>query len=579
MNFIQIHSYYEPYLQQFYERQPELREASYATQMEAIITDGFTGCHIITPYLHQYGATATLIIANNPYTQEQWARENNFSAYTAHDWQHSIVAKQIETLRPEMLYISHPIGYDSAFLRHVAWQPSFVFGWRSADIPKDLDVSAFHLMLTSCEPCYKGLLEHGAQAVEYHSPGIPDSVWDAVKDTAVEEDVTFVGQWSHAHKRRAEYLKAIGKSPLGFKGEFSIAYHLLVANPEELPASVAMHNKGPVYGLDMYRALRRARIGINGIIDFAGKEAGNMRMFEVTASGALLLTEEDPSIDKYFEPGKELVTFKDSADLIDKIYYFLEHSEEREAIARRGRERCYAEHSLSQKVKQMVQLIEQYCTTASTSLSVPAPKKQNQPYSKVELLDAATQASALTLQALQEFKNHKPKEALETTTIEEPDESVSEALKKLEKREEILSLKNLGFALYPKEQPMSTVPQVQKPEPKVSKRAKLQVITSTTLAPVSPLLIHLRPAGDNEPEAVQRMLQETLRRIDFDPQAALACVEIAEHMAAYHENVHYLKGLCHLKLGMPQNAKECFRNELRLFPHKTEVEALLKELS
>ncbi len=41
----------------------------------------------------------------------------------------------------------------------------------------------------------------------------------------------------------------------------------------------------------MYQVLRRSRITLNSHIDLAGREAGNMRLFEATGVGAFLLTD------------------------------------------------------------------------------------------------------------------------------------------------------------------------------------------------------------------------------------------------------------------------------------------------
>lgn len=399
MKLLQIHSYYEPYLSYFYSRNPALVTSSFNEQIQALIDDGFTGCHIITPYMAEHSIFGQLIVANCPFSQQAWAKENGFTNYSEGNWQSTIVAKQIETIRPDILYISHPIGYDSTFLRQLSWKPKFIFGWRAADIPADMDVSTFDLMLTSCTVCKEALHNHGASVVELHSPGIPDCTWSLVKDTPMDTDVTFVGQWSESHQRRAAYLKEVGKSPLGFRGEFSIAYHLLNPNIAQLPTGVAMYNRGPIFGIDMYRALRRAKIGLNGIIDFAGKEAGNMRMFEVTSVGSLLLTEHDDSVSRYFIPGEEVVTFKDIPDLIDKIYYYLEHEEERRAIAERGRLRCQAEHSLSQKVKRLYGILQTHCPAlfGETSFQPLACHK--------ERASTGVTAVDLTRQALLQFNS------------------------------------------------------------------------------------------------------------------------------------------------------------------------------
>jgi spore maturation protein CgeB len=46
-----------------------------------------------------------------------------------------------------------------------------------------------------------------------------------------------------------------------------------------------------LYGLDAYAAIAKSRIVFNGAVDMAGEDRGNMRCFEATGGGAVLLTD------------------------------------------------------------------------------------------------------------------------------------------------------------------------------------------------------------------------------------------------------------------------------------------------
>lgn len=78
------------------------------------------------------------------------------------------------------------------------------------------------------------------------------------------------------------------------------------------------------------------------------------RTFEVPACGGFLLTgRSDEDISQYYEPGKEVVVFENTDDLIEKSRYYVEHTVEREAIARAGYERTLKEHTYEQRFKQI----------------------------------------------------------------------------------------------------------------------------------------------------------------------------------------------------------------------------------
>ncbi|MCL4552087.1 MAG: glycosyltransferase [Candidatus Marsarchaeota archaeon] len=64
----------------------------------------------------------------------------------------------------------------------------------------------------------------------------------------------------------------------------------------------------------------------------------NMRVFEGTACGALMLTDSVANgLEELFVLGREVVTYRDDADMLDMITYYLAHEEERAHIA----EACY----------------------------------------------------------------------------------------------------------------------------------------------------------------------------------------------------------------------------------------------
>jgi len=61
------------------------------------------------------------------------------------------------------------------------------------------------------------------------------------------------------------------------------------------------------------------------------------RIFEVLSAGGFLLSEYSPSIEYFFEIDKDLVVFRDEEEMIKKIQYYLDNTQEREKIAKNGR--------------------------------------------------------------------------------------------------------------------------------------------------------------------------------------------------------------------------------------------------
>jgi spore maturation protein CgeB len=97
---------------------------------------------------------------------------------------------------------------------------------------------------------------------------------------------------------------------------------------------------------EMLAIFEQSRVNIDLFASSHGDEPQiKGRTFEVPACGGFLLDGRAAEIDEYFEVGKELVTYDDVPDLIDKARYYLQHDTERESIRAAGTRRVLAEHT------------------------------------------------------------------------------------------------------------------------------------------------------------------------------------------------------------------------------------------
>jgi hypothetical protein len=82
-----------------------------------------------------------------------------------------------------------------------------------------------------------------------------------------------------------------------------------------------------------------------------------LREFEAPMSGALYLTEDQPELAEYFEPGKEVLTYTDRQDLLDKTRYYLAHQELSEGIRRAGFVRARRDHTWQHRFSDLFGLL------------------------------------------------------------------------------------------------------------------------------------------------------------------------------------------------------------------------------
>ncbi len=88
----------------------------------------------------------------------------------------------------------------------------------------------------------------------------------------------------------------------------------------------------------------------------------SLRVLDILACEGFLLTNWQPEIEEYFAIGKELVTYDTFEDLIEKAEYYLNHPQERRAIAKAGKkkvEELFSYHNALDTIFQKSQIIPQ----------------------------------------------------------------------------------------------------------------------------------------------------------------------------------------------------------------------------
>lgn len=114
----------------------------------------------------------------------------------------------------------------------------------------------------------------------------------------------------------------------------------------------------PFHGDKMPDLLATARIGLNMTTDSTGQgRQFKARLFEVAASGAMLLTEYVDGLEQYFTHGSDAVFFTTPDDMLDKAAHYLGNPREREMIAARGRQRALSQHDYRLRFAPLVERV------------------------------------------------------------------------------------------------------------------------------------------------------------------------------------------------------------------------------
>ncbi len=101
----------------------------------------------------------------------------------------------------------------------------------------------------------------------------------------------------------------------------------------------------------------RINLGFGGVIGFSKAYCLKGRDFEIPMSGGLYLTEYHPELEKFYDHGSEIVTYRDFDDLVEKIRFLLSNPEKADEIRRKGYERARREHSWEMRFENIFRLL------------------------------------------------------------------------------------------------------------------------------------------------------------------------------------------------------------------------------
>jgi len=79
------------------------------------------------------------------------------------------------------------------------------------------------------------------------------------------------------------------------------------------------------------------------------------RTFEVPGAGGFLLTEDAPGLDQYYALGQEIGVYRSTAELAEKIRYYLNNPSERDGVAQAGYKRTASCHTYEQRLSGLLE--------------------------------------------------------------------------------------------------------------------------------------------------------------------------------------------------------------------------------
>jgi glycosyltransferase involved in cell wall biosynthesis len=275
--------------------------------------------------------------------------------------QRAIALAQIREFDPDVVYIQNMSFFTRRQLDRLRKAGRLGVGQIASPAPSDKIVQGFDLVLTSF-PHFVDRFRGLGVASEYFAIAFDEVVLGAMRQVGVPgtptasrpHGVVFVGGLDpRVHAAGTRMLERIApRTDVEFWGYGADAL------PPDSP--ILSRYRGEAWAEQMYRVLGEARIAINRHIDAAEGFANNMRLFEATGMGALLVTDSGHNLAALFEPGVELVTYDDEDELVEKVDYYVNHASERVAIAEAGQRRTLADHTYQKRIEELTTILDRY---------------------------------------------------------------------------------------------------------------------------------------------------------------------------------------------------------------------------
>jgi spore maturation protein CgeB len=372
MKIVVLDTYYAAFLAAHYAAAPDLKWRPYDEQRQSLLRACFGTSDFYSRHLNALGCDAQDLIVNCRPLQAEWAREHRASQNTlALQLPHrlfrlplvgpllakipglaDVAVAQIKAIKPDVLYCQDLSFFTPERLSGLKNHVRLIVGQIASPLPPDSFVKGYDLILTSF-PHFVPRLRGMGVASDYFRIGFDPRVLEMLGHVEKDIPVSFVGGISRHHNKAVSLLEHIAETtPIQFFGY----------GAQSLPpgSPIRQKHQGEIWGLDMYRALARSHMTLNRHINVSENYANNMRLYEATGTGTMLLTDRKDNLGELFEIGKEVVVYTTQEEAVELIRYYTAHPDEAAAIAGAGQRRTLCDHTYATRMQELVPILRRH---------------------------------------------------------------------------------------------------------------------------------------------------------------------------------------------------------------------------
>ena len=372
MKIVIVDTYYPAFLAQFYAQQASLSKSDYQTQLHILLNSCFGTSDFYSRHLNKLDFEAHDLIVNCIPMQQIWAKENKvplskLALKVPHRFFRlpvigkmladlpglmDIAIAQIKTIKPDVLYCQDLSFFPGEVLRELKQHVRLIVGQIACPLPPTSFLKGYDLILTSF-PHFVDRLRAIGIASEYFRIGFDERVLSLLGSVSKDIDFSFIGGVSRHHGSAIPLLEYLAAN---------VDMRMFGYGVNNLPSSSPIYkcHGGEVWGMDMYRTLARSKIALNRHINVAENNANNMRLYEATGVGAMLLTDRKDNLHQLFEIDKEIVAYSSKEEAAELVQYYLKHPEEIQKIAQAGQARTLREHTYEKRMHELAPILKSH---------------------------------------------------------------------------------------------------------------------------------------------------------------------------------------------------------------------------
>jgi hypothetical protein len=367
VRFLIVDYYYPGVLTRFQARNPGWPRESYQRLQQGLSDELFGESQYEAAALRALGQEADDLIVNATPLRWAWAREHGIALppsthvkavlrrhmvpwlrrERSNDWMWAALLAQVRSYQPDVVHVQCVDLLPPEVVRALRDEVRLVVGQLAAPLPP-WTIDGYSLMVSSLPNLVDRFRSFGLPA-EWLPLAFEPSLIDRVPPRPRDIAVSFAGSLSPHHASRVSLLAEVAN------GTALDVWTADGARPEVTALKATLHPA--VWGRDMYEVLGRSTATINTHIDIAEGFANNLRLYEATGMGALLITDIKQNLGELFDVGSEVVAYRNPAECAELVAHFRDYPAEATRIAQAGQRRTLREHTWLDRMTRLAEFV------------------------------------------------------------------------------------------------------------------------------------------------------------------------------------------------------------------------------